>query len=75
MILRIRDIRTDKNISQIQLASDMGVTPSVVSNWEHETALPRTRQLPDLASALGVEIGELFNPNPCPDHEEYGFNN
>ena len=80
MIMRIRDIRCDKNISQVKLASDMGVTPSVVSNWEHETALPRTRQLPELARVLGVDIGELFEPdgNPYavpdvfPDHEEYG---
>ena len=40
----------------------MGVQPSVICNWESETALPRTRQLPALAEALGCTINDLFVP-------------
>ncbi len=61
-MMRIREIRISQNISQLQLATSMGVTSSVVSNWEHETALPRTRQLPELARILGCTIDELFEP-------------
>ncbi len=47
-------------MSQLQLAADMGVSQNCVSQWETEVALPRTRQLPQLAQVLGVEIGDLF---------------
>ena len=60
MVLRIRELRRAAHINQTQLASAMGVTQGVVSNWETEIILPRTRDLPRLASALGCSIGDLF---------------
>lgn len=62
MILRIRELREAAGIQQKQLAERMGVLPTVISNWESETALPRTRQLPALAVALGCTINDLFVP-------------
>lgn len=62
MILRIRELREAAGISQKRLAELMGVQPSVICNWESETALPRTRQLPALAEALGCTINDLFVP-------------
>lgn len=62
MILRIRELREAAGIQQKQLAERMGVLPTVISNWESETALPRTRQLPALAEALGCTINDLFVP-------------
>lgn len=68
MVLRIKELRQRVDMSQQFLASAMGVMPSAVSNWETEVALPRTRQLPDLARVLGVSIDELFEPEArtCP---------
>ena len=63
MILRIRELREAAGISQKRLAELMGVQPSVICNWESETALPRTRQLPALAAALGCTINDLFVPS------------
>lgn len=60
MFMRIRDLRIAKNISQCELAADCGVSQSIVSQWEIEVALPRTRQLPDLARVLGCSIDDLF---------------
>ena len=62
MVLRIKELRQRVDMSQQFLASAMGVMPSAVSNWETEVALPRTRQLPDLARVLGCSIDELFEP-------------
>lgn len=68
MVLRIKELRQRVDMSQQFLASAMGVMPSAVSNWETEVALPRTRQLPDLARVLGCSIDELFEPEArtCP---------
>lgn len=61
-IMRIREIRELHGMPQVKLADNMGVTQSVISNWETGVALPRTRQLPDLAKVLGCSIDELFVP-------------
>lgn len=64
MIMRIRELRSKSEMSQSNLASEMGVAQTTVSQWELEIALPRTRQLPDLARVLGCSIDELFVPEP-----------
>lgn len=65
-VMQIRKLREDRGILQLQLAASMGVAQSVVSNWESEVALPRTRQLPQLAQVLGCSIDELFMPDRRP---------
>ena len=63
MVMRIKELREQNNLSQKQLAINMGVIPTVVSNWESEVALPKTRDLPRLAQVLGCTIGELYDPD------------
>jgi len=70
MVLRIKELREAAGMQQKQLAAHMGVLSTVISNWESETALPRTRQLPALAAALGVTISELFSPESIVAHPE-----
>lgn len=70
MVMRIKELRRNAGMSQLQLAAGMGVAQNCVSQWETEVALPRTRQLPDLARVLGVEISELFDEEPCPARME-----
>lgn len=60
MEMRIRELREQRGLTQQELASSMGVVRNAVTNWEMETTLPKTRQLPLLAEVLGVPIGELF---------------
>lgn len=60
MVMRIKELREQNNLSQKQLAVNMGVIPTVVSNWESEVALPKTRDLPKLATVLNCPIDELF---------------
>ena len=62
MVMRIKECREAKGIRQNQLAASMGETPSVICNWEKETALPKARQIPRLAHVLDCSIDELFVP-------------
>lgn len=64
MVMRIKELRKQANKTQMQLAAEMQVTQNCVSGWETGVALPRTRQLPDLARVLGCSIDELFVPEP-----------
>lgn len=62
MFMQIQCLRESANLTQAQLASCMGVNQNAVSQWENEVSLPKTRDLPLLAKALGCTIGELFCP-------------
>lgn len=62
MIMRIKELRLERGLNQTELGANMGVGQSTVSEWERETALPRTRQLPLLAQVLGCSIDALFLP-------------
>jgi transcriptional regulator with XRE-family HTH domain len=60
MVMKIRELRENMGLTQQQLASRCGVAQSVVSAWEAEINLPRTKQLPHLAKILDVPIEDLF---------------
>ncbi len=62
MVMRIQEIRKERGIQQTVLAEQMGVSQSVISEWEKEVYLPKARQLPALAAALGCTINDLFVP-------------
>lgn len=63
MMMRIRILRTENNLTQAELAARAGVDCSTVTKWESEAALPKTRQLPVLARIFGCKIDELFLPS------------
>ena len=65
MVMRIKFLREQAQMSQQQLAEVMGTTQTGVSNWENEVSLPRTREIPRLAAALGCQIGDLFSDKPA----------
>lgn len=58
MCIQVR--RKAAGLSEGDLAGKMGVTKSTVQEWEKETYLPKTRELPALADALECSIDELF---------------
>ena len=63
MIMRIKELRLERGLDQVSLATQMGVNQSVISEWEREAYLPRARQLPQLDRVLGCSIDELFAPD------------
>lgn len=66
MVMRVKELREMRGLTQQQLADDVGVIRNAVSNWERELSLPRTRQLPILANALSCSIDALFVREPPP---------
>ena len=63
MIMRIKELRLERGLDQVNFAARMGVSQSTVSEWERELYLPKARQLPLLARVLGCSIDELFAPD------------
>ena len=59
--MRIKELRKERGMSQMELAARLGVGQTAVCNWESGYALPRTQQLPDIARVLQVSIDRLFD--------------
>ena len=59
-LMAIKALRMAIGMTEGELALKMGVTKSTILEWEKETYLPKTRELPALADALCCTIDELF---------------
>lgn len=60
-VMNIQALRKSAGLTQIELANNLGVLQSMVSEWEREIYLPKARDLPRLAKVLGCSINDLFN--------------
>lgn len=60
-IFRIRELRQAANMTQKELAEQMGYkVDSIVSMWESGERKPPSNLLPQLANVLGCTVDELF---------------
>ena len=59
----IKALRESKGITQLQLASELGVTDKAVSKWETGKGLPDISLIEALSKALGVSVMELMSGN------------
>ena len=57
----IRELRTQKEISQATLASVLGVTQQAVAKWERDKAEPDSSTLKQLAKYFNVSIDYLLD--------------
>ncbi|PWM54007.1 MAG: hypothetical protein DBX92_14390 [Dielma fastidiosa] len=57
---RIKEARESVGITQAQLAKNIGVTPSAITNYENETSHPKESILYSLMNALNVDANFLF---------------
>ena len=62
MVLRIRDIIREKNLSIVWLSSQIGITQPNMSNIVSGKLKPSLDTLERIAAVLGVHISELFAP-------------
>jgi transcriptional regulator with XRE-family HTH domain len=67
-ILRIREIRKERGMTQKELAQMVGVDQSAVAQWETGTSGPHRNKLSKLAQALECTVDDLLK-------EEYGGEN
>ncbi len=56
----VKRLRTEKNVTQEQLAEAMNVTPAAVSKWERGETYPDITLLQPLAYYFGVSLDELM---------------
>ena len=61
---RIRQLRTNKGVTQEELANALNVSNQAVSRWETGITMPDIYLLPSIALFFGVTIDEIFNPSP-----------
>ena len=57
---KIRNLRRDFNISQVELANILCVTKQCVSNWENDNILPSVEMLIKLAKSFNVSTDYLL---------------
>ena len=60
MILRLKEIRENRDVSQSDLARLVSVNQTAVSQWERGVSLPSCDKLPLLAAVLDCSIDDLF---------------
>ena len=56
----IAESRKNRNLTQKQLAEEIGVTDKTISKWETGNRLPDAALLIDLCSVLQVDVNELL---------------
>lgn len=56
---RIAELRTQKNLSQGELASALSVSRQAISKWENDQSSPDTIHLIQLADLLDTEVAYL----------------
>ena len=57
----IRRLRKERDLTQEELAEQIGVTSQAVSKWENNTGLPDISQVVPLANFFGVSTDTLFD--------------
>ncbi|MCH4889374.1 helix-turn-helix transcriptional regulator [Acidaminobacter sp. JC074] len=57
---KIVSLRKKRNLTQMDLADNIGVSFQAVSNWERGNSMPDISKLPELASLFQVSIDELL---------------
>ena len=57
---RIRKLRTERNLSQVDLAKLLNVTKQSVSNWENDNIQPSIEMLMKIASVFSVSTDYLL---------------
>lgn len=55
----IKDARTKMNMTQMNLADEMGVSYQAVSNWERGNSMPDISRLQELCNILDISFEEL----------------
>ena len=56
----IKNARTKKNMTQLELADIVGVSYQAVSNWERGNSMPDIGKISDIAKALDMDVAEFL---------------
>ena len=68
----IKHLRESRNMTQTELAEQIGVSSKTISKWETAKGLPDISLLQPLAQALGISVIELMNGEPISNQNVSG---
>ena len=57
----IAECRKQKNLSQLQLAEQLGITDKAISKWERGISKPSSSIMLELCEILDISVNELLN--------------
>ncbi len=57
---RIKQLRTDRNITQVELAKNLSVSKQAVSNWENDNIQPSIDMLVKISEYFSVSTDYLL---------------
>lgn len=60
MILQLKRILKEKNVTSIMLSEQLNVSKATISYWLNGKVFPTAEMLERIANILGVEVWELF---------------
>ena len=63
---KIAELRKAKNLTQLELATQLNITDKAVSKWERDISCPDINTFPKLAEILGVSVDELLQASTTP---------
>ena len=66
----IAECRRAINLTQAQLAEELGITDKAVSKWERDLSCPDISSIPKLAEVLGVTVDELMQSKAASKEEK-----
>lgn len=67
----IKNFRSFKGMTQEELATQIGKSKNVISNWERGDNSPDVECVEKICRALGVTPNQLFGWEPYPAYEDY----
>lgn len=63
---RLKELRTEKNINQVELSAEIGVSKGIISLWENGLREPGMYSLTQLAKFFEVSIDYLVGISDYP---------
>lgn len=61
---RLMELRQSAGLTQVELAKELELAPSVIAFWELKGTPPRGEVLPGLARILGVSVDNILGVEP-----------
>lgn len=61
IICNLKAIRKNKQIKQCDIAKQLDIGQTTVSEWENDKKVPNLRKAYELAEYLEIEVSEIWN--------------
>lgn len=70
MKIKLKALRINKDMSQVQVAEALGITVRTLQNWESYTTSPTAMQLVKLSELYECGLDNIFLPDELAKSEE-----